>query len=730
LTSLQRISRWRFERHNYLGGWGAADAALTLSKNRFEVLQAGPDEYEPYTRLPSVPSKRNEFLESTMGLLGGGESELLSKLKGEMRTGGGIDDAWRTMQLLDKPEPPSDFRRDADYYVTAFGGSRGCVKSLLIEDIPYTVRHNLSSNPGPSYKSVGFESKRESLSTAWDTAGTIISLAEKQSVVGVAKPRYAIAGRTKKALRSAFEEKERENAQMGRSVFMADHHENLVGSVFTYPLTDWCHSNSNGLLVGFNKFSGDPAKLERNCKPFDTYVNGDISKFDVNVGRRHKRMFFDILRCLFDVSRGSETRDDNLLDWLEDEFTFVNIVLPTGKTVISARGIPSGSGLTSLAGTIINYCMWIDVLAAIGIDEYYLGTYGDDVIVAYNQARKGSGLGADVMDKHVWKRLDKAQAVFERRFGMKLCLEGKTWVGHNLFVKYVQPNVPKAILDKSRSEIRKYRALQSYKDPNFLKRENMVTELSSEPIGPAPGTTHRWSYLFRGSLKFLSHHLKQVSGVSDSSEKSIQMIRPTWEVISNLLLPEKEVSTIFDHIRRLEAALVENWGNSHVVNRIMHYYYDAWLLRKNGVHSRVALRTIKSFPRVNEERAWYRKIDEVVDLLIEDSEFCREWDSFCKGAKRLHDKIFGGGSVNWGAIRSLRAGKQLLGPSSMFFRTPGPADSFNTLESLSLRKPWGHSLWVSGRNQTLGPGSVGVSGSSSLKQRCGATQMSGVTRRL
>jgi hypothetical protein len=56
------------------------------------------------------------------------------------------------------------------------------------------------------------------------------------------------------------------------------------------------------------------------------------------------------------------------------------------------------------------------------------------------------------------------------------------------------------------------------------------------------------------------------------------MIRPTKEVMQKLVNPEKNVTTIDDHITRLKMALLENYENRHTQNRVYHMLYDAYYL--------------------------------------------------------------------------------------------------------------------------------------------------------
>ena len=84
----------------------------------------------------------------------------------------------------------------------------------------------------------------------------------------------------------------------------------------------------------------------------------------------------------------------------------------------------------------------------------------------------------------------------------------------------------------------------------------------SEPgHGEQLSTSHRWSYYFKNTWKFLRFSMKE-----DGS-----MIRPTSEILERLVNPEKPVESLDQHIPSLKMALLENLDNKHTQNRL--YFY-------------------------------------------------------------------------------------------------------------------------------------------------------------
>lgn len=131
------------------------------------------------------------------------------------------------------------------------------------------------------------------------------------------------------------------------------------------------------------------------------------------------------------------------------------------------------------------------------------------------------------------------------------------------------PNAPKEVLDGSSVVLRKHWKDQERLYGRRLRFEEKWHLIYHEPEGPyVGGRTHRWTYVFWDSFKFLSYYIR-----TDGT-----MIRPTWEVESRLLNPERRLNSLDRHLDLLICSLCENVFNKHTVNHILHYFIDAqWM---------------------------------------------------------------------------------------------------------------------------------------------------------
>jgi hypothetical protein len=634
----------------------AADIPL-LCSNRFSVLTPLEDELPSYSCDLSTAVPRNKFLSSSMNVLGGGEAVLLSKLSIMERRGGGMDDGWKTVNLLDREYlSPCPFTYNVAEQCRFLGVEPGSLRPYDFDSAVRGSVQNLGANPGPTFKALGFDRKRESVALAMDMAREVVDKSSTEPVLGYLKPRYALAGRTKLAESEKFRVKSETLQPFGRAVFMGDQHEALVAARFAVPLLEHLHCEMKVITNGFNKFGDDPKKICDRLSAHNVFINGDFSQFDINCGPKLMARAFDVLRAAFGAIRFSDTQDDRLFDWLEDEIIRSDIVLYTGKVVRKNGGVPSGSGLTALLDSIINAIMWQEILYRAGVSEFALFVHGDDNLVGLTVPKNAFG-------RREWATnfLYHASRNFLELYDHKLSVE-KTTVGTTLYVGFARPRVPCDTQDHSRAVIGRYRKALAAEKGAPLTFSEKFEVLETEPIGPAPGATHRWTYVFNGRAKFLSHYFKR-----DSSSEAVMCVRPTAEVVANLLYPEGRVRNLKDHLDRLVAAWVENMGNHHVTNRIMHYLYDAMVLEKEGC--------LKKPPRHHvARRAWYRKVDRVVDLLDEDAEFFTFYRKFEEQARRAHSAAFGGMYASWVAVRALRRGRLRLTIGGPLARDPGPGE--------------------------------------------------------
>lgn len=635
-----------------------------LSKNRFSILTRVEDEFPTQGTTISAPSPRSKFQASTMYGLGGGERHMLDKLELFERRGGGTDDVLKVLKILDNSYPePNTFVLPVSRTAEYCGITRGCCTPISVREGASRQAQNLDANPGPTFKAYGFKKKRESISLAIKMAEIVEDKATMGPLNGFLRPRYGVAGRTKTSEKEKFRVKAELLQPFGRAVFMADQHEPLVASKYTVPLVEFLHAKMKTITVGFNKFGNDPSRICHRLAKYNVFINADFSQFDVRCAPQAIARAFEVMRYAFDCPRGRSSPDDHLFSWLEDQFTRSHIVLPSGEVFEVKGGVPSGSGFTALVDSIINASMWQEALFHLGVGDHEIFTHGDDNLI---------GLRLDG-PPHIRKTrardlLTRASKFLSDNFGHTVSVE-KTTIATELYVGFAQPNVPSSIQDGSRKVIRAYRDGLRRSVGRPLTFGEQFTMLDKEPIGPAPGMTHRWTYVFKDRAKFLSHYFKP-----DPTSGSIMMVRPTAEVVQNLLLPEAPVKTLQDQEDRLVSAWVENMGNHHVTNRIMHYLYDVYILKG-------CPRAEPGDPGPTLGRFWYRKIDRVVDLLTEDFGFFNYHRELEIRARAAHSAVFGGRYAEWGSVRALRKGRFKTTIGGPLSREPGPGEIARLFES-------------------------------------------------
>lgn len=621
-------------------GWKAVAKCPT---NIYAVLDIEEPLYKPKTQGShnrSVP--RNNFAVSSMRKIGGGEVRLLNNVLPKFRRGGDELDNYQTLascaQTRDLNKSlPLDCKKFAKFLCKGVEVDKLCVTELTMQ---YKLKTNLGANPGPTFKYMGFNNKAGSFPVAFELANELFHKAKEGPIVGQSKPVYSFAGRSKLVDINKYDEKSLHFKKVGRSVWMADSHEPILASTVTYPLMRCLHKSMHVVANGFNKYSDDPARFCEKFSHNNTFVNGDFSGFDDSLPVSLIRQAIGVIYYCYSFNSDNDMLQvRHILDWLEDELTSTRVVLPTGEFCRVTGGLPSGSGMTALVGSICNAIIWYQFLSREGIPLNYI-VQGDDVLLGLthwgNRRRYARGV------------LLRAEKFFNMHYGITLNPD-KCNIGLHMFVDYIQPKVPEFIKDGSSTVLAAYRQVQKLESDRDLSFEDRFDYLLEEPITGAPGLTHRWSYLFKDRMKFLSLYFKK--GLDDK----VYTLRPLIDSVEKLVHPPTRVRNIDDHIGRLQACLLDNVNNQHVVNHVMHYAYDAYLLKRGGVFTFNDLKHVSN--KLNRRRAWYRRVDRTVDLLSVDRGFSRFWDGFQKAVEQMRSLVFGKAEMDWGEYRDFADGK-------------------------------------------------------------------------
>lgn len=562
--------------------------------------------------------KRNIFAISNMLSIGGGELDGLAEMMKYRRFGGGVIDTCNYLNKykVEKTEFKS-CKADLELLAQYIGIEAHSIKPYSLRNVRDLVSTNYDANPGPSYTALGFRNKHEAFETAFDVAARIQSRVINNQNDNVIL--FGLAGRSKLALISEICAKLIDGESVGRGVWMADAHESPLSSRFTAPLLERFKLGVVGILLGYNKFSSQSIQLHGKLIKFNLFIEYDFKKFDSSLKRVLIHLSFDYVRYIMDLSNS----DKLVLKYLEDQFIYSHIVRQDGYVFRKNTGNPSGSNWVSIINTLVNIFVVLKTLSLYNIlKDFYVVCYGDDGILALN---------VDLEERERFK-YGKALLSFMMKylkdtFDMTMS-ENDSKVFTQLNVSYASPKIPYRIEGSSRSVIKKLKMEQirngTYKSGFWNNHIRLDTEPEAEYVG---GNTHRWSYRFAESPKILSYYFNERG----------KMIRPTFEVINRLVNTQREVKTLDQHEEMLLCALMENLENKHTVNHIMHYLLDCVYMRRMGLTTSKAVRkdvskewdyaffkkkregeaSIKKMAEVMDIRAWYRKIDKVVDLAVD-----------------------------------------------------------------------------------------------------------------
>ncbi|BCH36641.1 RNA-dependent RNA polymerase [Aspergillus lentulus partitivirus 1] len=111
----------------------------------------------------------------------------------------------------------------------------------------------------------------------------------------------------------------------------------------------------------------------------------DVSNLDASVGPDWIDWAFSLIKSFynFGITQSSETRNENVFDFLHYYFKRTPILLPSGQLIKKAGGVPSGSGFTQLVDTMVTILATVFTMLRMGYSENdILGkiwTVGDDM---------------------------------------------------------------------------------------------------------------------------------------------------------------------------------------------------------------------------------------------------------------------------------------------------------------------------------------------------------------
>lgn len=302
------------------------------------------------------------------------------------------------------------------------------------------------------------------------------------------------------------------------------------------------------IMIGVKKKSEDWPNLCRLMEKYDYVLCLDWSNFDASVPgflleHAWKILEYGVLNNVFNA-KGERVR--NFLHNCKLFFynNFIKSIYVLRQAVITTlRGVPSGSLLTSIVGSVVNYVLIQCVInkEKYGISDIVIRVYGDDSVVCFNRKGKEPLRYSDFI-------YDISNTAREK-FGMKIN-EKKTRIckGKQIRVGYRQPIYAETaeVLLQGTSDLRPI-------DYKYYSKPDIKHDYSK-------GLTHRFEYAFTNHPDFLMSYMDYLG----------RPINSVLHSITRLVNPEMPVLTASDAIMRIEACVFDNCYNINMRNYGFH----------------------------------------------------------------------------------------------------------------------------------------------------------------
>jgi len=513
--------------------------------------------------------ERNWFCINTLSGMGGSHDVLLRSGLGEIRYGGSLADSLLYLSGYNNLNPNCDFRFTARHISRAIGYTKGNLVPLTSDEVISSVKINYLANPGPWYKMIGCVKKADSLRVAVTFYYALLDCLSNNS--SVSYPFFGIAGRPKLKSITGHLDKLYDGKCCGRAVWMADMHEQLIGAFLSIPFTNSCSGLHGRIAIGFNKFGLSAKKFKERMGRYNVWICGDFDEFDTRIPSDLIIKSFEVLKYIFGIENDSLYH--KLLKYIQRYFIYTDIVLPNGDVYRKRSGIPSGSSLTSIIGSLCNFIALYEGLSELGlrhIVDFDITVCGDDCVIGLKSIMSNVAYrrryGEDIRNK--------LSVILKRRFNMLLNVL-KTTVCTYLCVgvEFFDGNRSLGVSD----------TIKECEDAFLLTNVEHIVQFecndsSLRSFLPLLPCSANLRYHFKDRVKFLSYYFTEGD----------KMIRPTSEIISRLINPETNNVSLAVYQQSLRAAFIENYSNLNAVKLICMLYADSEWMKIHKISRRKA----------------------------------------------------------------------------------------------------------------------------------------------
>jgi len=451
----------------------------------------------------------------------------------------------------------------------------GSCTPLDPDSYPNEIGVKTEANPGPTFISNGIRDKATAVRVSMSWLRAVVE--GELSINDIPPILWGLGGRGKPTTIKKLSEKKAAGKPVGRSIWMADAHETVFAWRYQQPLTALLSKLSNGIDIGVNfKSPEGEAMMKEFLSEIGIYIGGDWNNFDASLLPNLISDAFKLLRLIFNISKDSI--DDEILSWLEDSLVYSRVVCPDRKVYQKKGGLASGSGLTSIIGSLCNLIIlwratqkWNSTIPGKLTPCTGLRVLGDDNLTRFrseNLNEKSRRKIAKMIVGHLVR-------FGYHHYGMVLHPD-KTTFSTDPFVKFLVPKVYEKVSDHSRKYMREHPVYVKERGEWVVAKglkQYRVVRSWAEVEYARKHFSKRYSYFFTGAIKYLGNYYLPDGGGIRSRGEAMNRLGTTSAVVKN----------VYQWRALVAQYLMEFWNNLSARNTLMCMFADSFYMEKEGI---------------------------------------------------------------------------------------------------------------------------------------------------
>lgn len=205
-----------------------------------------------------------------------------------------------------------------------------------------------------------------------------------------------------------------------RFIFMAPFSLNLVEKQYLYPLMECIRSTANPFFSAWEGFDEVELGLDRQnfFRDNSTYVQQDYTAMDQHINSFCMDIVYEVCSPVFQQRERDSFRE------LLDHILNIGVMIQLDKVITGSHGMPSGSGFTNFAESIVSYYVSKSYLKS-GLSLQASQGLGDDLVLSFSDVNTNEQI-ANVMDTNSRavglvvepdkQRIDNQTTIYLQRF--------------------------------------------------------------------------------------------------------------------------------------------------------------------------------------------------------------------------------------------------------------------------------------------------------------------------